>query len=66
VALRVMGGDQSFYSAKQHDENASEYLFVYTAEGETYVLPWKGDIIRRSVLGVEAAKYSPYRITMQG
>jgi hypothetical protein len=66
VALRVMGGNQSFFYAKKYQHNAFEYLFVYTAKGESYVLPWNDDIIGKSVISIEAPKYSPYKVIMQG
>ncbi len=66
VALRVMGGNQSFYRAKKYSANAFEYLFVYTAKGESYLLPWDDTIIGKSSLSIEAVKYSSFRIVMQG
>jgi len=64
AALRVMGGNQSYYSAKKYTDDAFEYLFVYTAKGESFLLPWK-DVQVRTVLCVEAPMYSTYRV-MQG
>jgi hypothetical protein len=66
VALRVMGGNQSFYSSKKYEANAFDYLFVHTAKGESYILPWNDDIIGKSVLRIEAPKYRLYRLHTQG
>lgn len=66
VALRVMGGNQSFHYSKKYTATAFDYLFVYTAKGERYLLPWNGDIVGRSELSIEAPKYSAYKIIVQG
>ena len=63
VALRVMGGNQSFYYTKKYAANAFEQLFVYTAKGETYLLPWDAAIVGKSSLSIEAPKYSSFRVT---
>lgn len=66
VALRVMGGNQSFHTAKRYAPDAFEFLFVYTAKGDTYLLPWEGEIISRAVLSIESVKYDGFIVTMQG
>ena len=65
VALRVMGGNQSFFTAKKCKANAFEYLFVHTAKSESYLLPWNEDIIGKSTVDIEAHKYKQHKI-MQG
>lgn len=65
VALRVMGGNQSFYYTKKYAANAFELLFVYTAKSEIFLLPWDATIIGKSSLSIEAPKYSSFKI-MQG
>jgi hypothetical protein len=65
VALRVMGGNQSFFYTKKYSEGAFEYLFVHTARGESYLLPWNNDIIGKSVISIEAQKYRSYKV-LQG
>ena len=62
VALRVMGGNQSFHTAKKYHRNAFELLFVYTAKHESYLLPWNDSIIGKSELGIEAKKYSSFKL----
>lgn len=63
VALRVMGGNQSFYSAKKYAADEFDILFVYTERGESYLLPWAGDIVGKSVLSIEARMYSTFNVT---
>ncbi|MEJ0072945.1 MAG: group I intron-associated PD-(D/E)XK endonuclease [Candidatus Saccharibacteria bacterium] len=65
AALRVMGGNQSFHTAKKYGDDAFEYLFVHTANGSSYLIPWKSLAIR-SYLSIDAEKYIPYKISMQG
>lgn len=66
VALRVMGGNQSFHTAKRYSADAFDYLFVCTAKGDTYLLPWEGEIITKAVISIESVKYDGFKVTMQG
>jgi hypothetical protein len=66
VALRVMGGNQSYFTAKKYQAHDFEYLFVHTAKGESYLLPWDNLIVGKSVLSIEAEKYRSFKIDMQG
>ena len=66
VALRVMGGNQSFHYTKKYGADAFEYLFVYTAKGETYLLPWDSEIYNKSVLSIEAPKYREFKLNLLG
>ena len=59
VGLRVTGGNQSYNYAKKYSDDAFEILFVYTARGKKYVLPWK-EIVARNALYIEHAKYAKY------
>jgi hypothetical protein len=65
AALRVMGGNQSFYTAKKYADDAFDYLFVYTARGECYLFTWK-EVKARTQLNIEAPVYRPYKVLMQG
>lgn len=65
VALRITGGNQSRYTAKKYENSDFEELFVYTANGRKFVLPWD-KIIARNELNIENLKYSEYEIVMQG
>lgn len=61
VALRVMGGNQSWHTAKKYEDDDFDYLFVYTASNRKFVLPW-GDVIPRNSINIENIKYKNYEI----
>jgi PD-(D/E)XK nuclease superfamily protein len=61
VALRITGGNQSFKSAKKYSESDFDELFVYTANGRKFALPW-ADVTARNELNIEHQKYSAYEI----
>ena len=61
ASLRVMGGNQSFNTVKWYSKDAFEYLFVYTARGESFLIPWK-DLKIRSVLYIESSIYVTYKL----
>ncbi len=61
AALRVMGGNQSFYTAKKYSDDAFDLLFVYSAKNECYLIPWK-KVIARTAIKVEALLYQIYKI----
>ena len=61
VGLRITGGNQSFHYAKSYTDNAFDTLFVYTARGQRFVLPW-ADVTARNELYIEHPKYSQYLI----
>jgi len=65
AALRVMGGNQSFHTAKKYSDDAFDYLFIYTAKDEQYLIPWR-ELVNRSSVNIEAPKYLSYKIVMQG
>ena len=60
VGLRITGGNQSFNYAKKYKVDAFDFLFVYTAKGEKYLLPWD-KITFRNELSIETEKYRMYR-----
>ena len=66
VALRVMGGNQSFFTVKRYDKCSFDFLFVLTAKNSTYLIPWEGNIIKQSTLNIEAVKYDSFKVTLQG
>jgi hypothetical protein len=61
ASLRVMGGNQSFNTVKQYSEDAFEYLFVYTARDESFLIPWI-DLEIRSVINIESPLYLSYKV----
>lgn len=62
AALRVMGGNQSFFSSKKYPDDAFELLFVHTERGADYLLPW-ASLKCRSVLNVESPMYDSYLVS---
>ncbi len=66
VALRITGGNQSWSTIKKYSEKDFDELFVYTANGRKFSIPW-ADITARNELSIEHPKYSAYEIVdMQG
>ena len=65
AALRIMGGNQSYNYAKTYTDDAFDYLFVYTAKDECFLLPWK-DVRVRNEISVEAPKYKVYKLLSRG
>jgi hypothetical protein len=59
VGLRITGGNQSYHYAKKYADDAFDILFVYTARGNLYLLPWS-KVKARNELYIEHAKYSEY------
>ncbi len=62
AALRITGGNQSFGYAKKYADDAFDVLFVYTAKGQQYSIPWK-EIVPRNEISVEHPKYQRYLLT---
>lgn len=65
VALRITGGNQSFHYSKIYKDDAFELLFVYTAKGETYQIPWN-EVRARNELSIENSKYKQYQLVALG
>jgi len=65
--LRVMGGNQTYGYAKKYAKDAFDILFVYTARGDKYVLPWN-EVQNRNAMYIEHTKYAEYLVAqpMQG
>ena len=61
VALRITGGSQSFKTIKKYSENDFDELFVYTAGGRMFLIPWS-EVIVRNELNIENKKYSMYEV----
>jgi hypothetical protein len=66
VALRVMGGNQSFYYTKRYSAESFEHLFVHTARGESFLLPWTGEIVKKSSINIDSSTYSSFKVNVQG
>lgn len=61
AALRTMGGNQSYTTAKKYGDDAFDLLFVYVENGRKFLIPWRELRIRNS-LAIEASKYSIYEV----
>ena len=61
AALRTMGGNQSYYSARKYSNTDFDLLFVYVANGRKFLIPWNELKIRNS-LAIEASKYARYEV----
>ncbi len=61
AALRSMGGNQSYHSAKKYADTDFDVLFVYVENGRKFVIPWPELPIRNS-LAIEASKYAQYEV----
>lgn len=61
AALRTMGGNQSYLTAKKYSDDAFDILFVYVENGRKFVIPWKELPVRNS-LAIEASKYERYEV----
>lgn len=64
VPLRVLGGNQSFHTAKKYDKSDFDILFAVTSNGDKYEIPFKEVTSKSSVsLG---KKYEKFKITGLG
>ncbi len=61
AALRTMGGNQSFYTAKKYQDDDFDLLFIYAGNGRKFLIPWK-EITNRNSIAVEAGKFARYEI----
>ena len=49
AGLRITGGNQSYNYAKKYDDDAFDYLFVYSEEGKSYLINWSEIKIRNEI-----------------
>ena len=61
AALRTMGGNQSFYTAKKYKKSDFDLLFIFVANGRKFLLPWN-QIDNTNSLSIEASKFSGYEV----
>ncbi|MFZ2126444.1 MAG: group I intron-associated PD-(D/E)XK endonuclease [Candidatus Microsaccharimonas sp.] len=61
AALRTMGGNQSYYTAKKYSVDAFDLLYVFVADGKQFLFPWK-EIENRNSISVEASKFMKYEV----
>ena len=61
AALRTMGGNQSFYTVKKYADFAFDLLFIYTASGRSFLIPWS-ELKNRNSISIEASKFRQYEV----
>lgn len=61
AALRTMGGNQSYYTAKKYLDNDFDLLFVLTGNNRKFLIPWP-EITNRNSLNIEAGKFVKYEV----
>lgn len=61
AALRTMGGNQTYHTAKKYLDTDFDLLFVYVANGRTFVIPW-ANLPNRNSLAIEASKFAEYEV----
>ena len=62
IALRTMGGNQSFHTAKKFDHDACDYVFAMIETGECWLVP-TSDFTNKTYLKVTSEKFEKYKIT---
>ena len=61
AGLRITGGNKSVNTVKKYSSKSFELLYVLTARGTAYNIPWN-EVEARSELSVESPKYYKYRV----
>lgn len=61
AALRTMGGNQSFHTAKKYRDNDFDLLFIYVENGRKFLIPWK-KLENRNSISIEAGKFAQYEV----
>ena len=61
AALRTMGGNQSYYTAKKYSKNDFDLLFIYTGNNKKFVIPWS-DITNTNSISIETSKFAKYQV----
>ncbi len=61
AALRTMGGNQSYHTARKYNNDDFDALFILAGNGRKFLIPW-ADITNRNSLAVEASKFASYEV----
>ena len=61
AALRTMGGNQSYYTAKKYADDAFDLLFIFVANGRKFLIPWS-EMDNRNSIAIEAREFSKYEV----
>lgn len=62
VPLRVMGGNQSFHTAKTYSEGDFDFIFAETKNGDQYEIPADIALKNKNSLTLSDDKYGKYRV----
>lgn len=61
AGLRITGGNQSYNYARKYDNDAFDYLFVYSEEDKSYLIRWNEVAIRNEIT-INDKKYLKYLV----
>ncbi len=61
AALRSMGGNQSYHTAKKYNNTDFDLLFIYVENGKKFLIPWK-NLKNRNSISIETRKYAQYEV----
>lgn len=61
AALRTMGGNQTFYTAKKYGDDDFDLLFVFVANSRKFLIPWS-ELKNRNSVSVESSKFASYEV----
>ncbi|MFZ1258098.1 MAG: group I intron-associated PD-(D/E)XK endonuclease [Candidatus Saccharimonas sp.] len=61
AALRTMGGNQSYFSAKKYSDTDFELLFIYVGNGRMFLIPWP-ELKNRNSVSIEASKFARFEV----
>ena len=61
AALRTMGGNQSYFTAKKYDDTDFDLLFVYVENGRRFLIPWP-ELANRNSVSIESSKFAKYEV----
>lgn len=61
AALRTMGGNQSFHTAKKYRDDDFDVLFIYVENGRKFVIPWD-ELQNRNSIAIESSKFNRYEV----
>lgn len=61
AALRTMGGNQSYHTAKRYQKTDFDLLFVFVGNGRKFLIPWN-ELKNTNSISIEASKFTRYEV----
>lgn len=61
AALRTMGGNQSYHTARKYGDEDFDLLFIYSANTRMFLIPWK-ELTNRNSISIESSKFLKYEV----